>query len=126
MKLFPNLTIAIVDDSPVVRAYTSFLLSQFDVCIVFEAENGQICIDKMRQTEKFPSVIILDIEMPVMDGFETAQILKMNWPATKIIAFSNKNDAYTIEKILALGADFFLTKEADITQPLIGILDLLN
>ncbi|TKT93327.1 response regulator [Dyadobacter frigoris] len=110
MKLFPNLSIAIVDDSPVVRAFTSFLLTRLDVCIIFEAENGQVCIDKMRQAVKLPSVIILDIEMPVMDGFETAQILKRDWPSLKIIAFSSKNDADSMQRILAGGADFFLNK----------------
>ncbi|MCF0055131.1 response regulator [Dyadobacter sp. CY356] len=115
-----------MDDSAVVRILISFFLSLHQASVVFEAENGQICIDRMRQADRFPSVIILDIEMPVMDGFETAKILKREWPFLKIIAYSSKNDKDSIKKLMANGKDFFVTKQDDITQPLIEILKHLS
>ncbi|GLU57061.1 response regulator [Dyadobacter frigoris] len=115
--------IAIVDDSAVVRTFTAFLLANYDFEVVFDAENGQDCIDKMHQAEQLPDIIILDIEMPVMDGFQAAAILKENWPDVKIIAFSNKNDKLSMEKILAAGAKAFVTKESDITEKLIEIIN---
>lgn len=115
--------IAIVDDSPVVRTFTAFLLANHDFEVVFDAENGQECIEKMHQAEQLPDIVILDIEMPVMDGFQAAAILKTNWPDAKIIAFSNKNDKESMEKILAAGAIAFVTKESDITEKLIEIIN---
>ncbi|MCF0059192.1 response regulator transcription factor [Dyadobacter sp. CY356] len=112
-------SVAIVDDSNVVRTFTAFLLANHDIEVVFDAENGQECIDKMRQAKQLPNIIILDIEMPVMDGFQAAEILRTNWPDVKIIAFSNKNDPSSMEKIMAAGAVAFVTKECDITEKLI-------
>ncbi|MBE9463536.1 response regulator [Dyadobacter subterraneus] len=115
--------IAIVDDSAVVRTFTAFLLANYDFEVVFDAEDGQECIDKMHQVEQLPDIVILDIEMPVMDGFQAAAILKTNWPEVKIIAFSNMNDSSSKEKILAAGAEAFVTKESDITEKLIDIIN---
>lgn len=115
--------IAIVDDSSVVRTFTAFLLANYDFEVLFDAENGQQCIDKMHTAEQLPNIIILDIEMPVMDGFQAAEILKTNWPEVKIIAFSNKNDQLSIEKVLAAGAVAFVTKESDITEKLIQVIN---
>lgn len=127
MNAFSNPSIAIVDDSAAVRTFTGFLLSHHDYLVAFEAENGQQCIDHMNQSETLPGLIILDLEMPVMDGFKTAEILKANWPDVKIVALSNFNDAESIAKITAAGADFFITKEKDITDKLIKtIRRLLN
>lgn len=115
--------IAIVDDSAVVRTFTAFLLANHDFDIAFDAEDGKECIEKMHQADPLPNIVILDIEMPVMDGFEAASILKANWPQVKIIAFSNKNDKLSMEKILAAGAEAFVTKESDITEKLIEIIN---
>ncbi|WP_159477357.1 PleD family two-component system response regulator [Dyadobacter sp. 3J3] len=115
--------IAIVDDSAVVRTFTAFLLANHDLEVLFDAENGQDCIDKMHQAEQLPDIIILDIEMPVMDGFQAAAILKKSWPDVKIIAFSHKNDQLSMEKIMAAGAVAFVTKEKDITEKLIEIIN---
>ncbi len=112
-------SVAIVDDSAVVRTFTAFLLANHDLEVVFDAENGQECIDKMNEAKQLPNIVILDIEMPVMDGFQAAAILKTKWPDVKIIAFSNKNDPSSMEKILAAGAVAFVTKESDITEKLI-------
>jgi CheY-like chemotaxis protein len=118
-------TIAIVDDSPVVRTLVSFMLIKHNFRVVFESVNGQDCLDKIHDSGRVPFVIILDIEMPVMDGFETARILKSDWPDTKIIALSSKNDPATIEQIVEAGADFFISKQGDITGILINTLKLL-
>jgi CheY-like chemotaxis protein len=125
MQIPDEKTIAIVDDSPVVRAYVSFLLIKHDLSVVFEATDGQDCLEKIREAGKAPYVIILDIEMPVMNGFETAMVLKNDWPDTKIIALSAKNDLATIDQITEAGADFFISKQGDITVTLINTLNML-
>jgi CheY-like chemotaxis protein len=127
MKDSTNPRIAIIDDSPTVRLFTSFLLTSYGFDIAFEAENGKECIEQMNKSEILPQLVIMDIEMPVMDGFEVVPILKSRWPEVKIIALSDKNDQCSIDKVIAAGADFFLTKEKEIRNKLIdNINELLN
>ncbi|WP_138477000.1 response regulator [Dyadobacter bucti] len=125
MHTLNDKTIAVVDDSPVVRAYVSFLLIKNNLSVVFEATDGQDCLSKIREAGKAPCVVILDIEMPIMDGFETALILKNDWPDTKIIAMSSKSDSSTIGQMAEAGADFFISKEGNITDALINTLNML-
>jgi len=109
----PLYEVAIVDDNALVRHATRYMLSQNNITISFEAENGQDCIDKMHQSSQKPDVIVLDMEMPIMTGFQAAVILKQNWPLTKIIAFSGRDDSASINDILAAGADYFLSKQSE-------------
>ncbi|MCF2444051.1 response regulator transcription factor [Dyadobacter sp. CY345] len=109
----PNFNVAIVDDNVMIRYATRYMLANNKINIAFEAENGQDCIDKMYQSEQIPDVIVLDMEMPVMSGFQAAVILKQNWPSTKIIAFSGRDDSVTINNIMAAGADYFLSKQSE-------------
>jgi len=125
MHILNEKTIAVVDDSPVVRAYVSFLLIKNNLSVVFEATDGQDCLSKIREAGKAPYVVILDIEMPVMDGFETALILKNDWPETKIIAMSSRSDSSTIGQMAEAGADYFICKEENITDALINTLNVL-
>ncbi|WP_090330827.1 response regulator [Dyadobacter koreensis] len=112
MKI-PPFEVAIVDDNALVRHATRYMLSNNNINIAFEAENGQDCIEKMQQSSQKPDIIVLDMEMPIMTGFQAAVILKKNWPLTKIIAFSGRDDSESIRDILAAGADFFLSKHSE-------------
>jgi len=112
MKDLKSLEVAIVDDNTMVRYATRYMLSNNNITVAFEAENGQDCIDKMHQSAQHPDVIVLDIEMPVLTGFQTAKILKQNWPQTKIIAFSGRDDSESVNTMLAAGADYFLSKQS--------------
>lgn len=63
-----------------------------------------------------PDIIILDVEMPQMDGFETAKMLKKYWPQVKIIANSGLLDRAISTKMIAAGADRFITKNFNSMQ----------
>jgi DNA-binding NarL/FixJ family response regulator len=108
-----ELLVGIVDDNALVREVTRAFLVKTPVLVAFEAENGQQCIDKLKSLQQIPDVIILDLEMPVMDGFQTAVILKELWPAIQIIVFSGTEDENKIRTILQSGAEYFLPKCSD-------------
>ena len=102
--------VAIVDDNMLVRHTTQYILSSKSISIIFEAENGQECIEKITDSLEKPDIVILDLDMPVLDGYQTAVILKASWPEIKIIAFSGTNDPAIIQRSFAAGADHFFSK----------------
>lgn len=109
-------TIAIVDDHAMLRQAMSLRLGLLGYKVVLEAENGQVFLDKLSQLPAPPAVCLLDINMPVMDGFETATALKKDWPCIKILFFSMHNSNAFISKARQLGADGFLTKDASFEE----------
>lgn len=105
-----SVKIAIVDDSAIFQKLLFFYLDSYGYNVAFQAENGAECIEILNKTIHHPDIIILDINMPVMNGFETAKKIKSNWPSIIVIAYSSDDDQYTQEKIISCGADKFIYK----------------
>ena len=104
--------IAIVDDHALVAKAFAGLIERFDDYeVIFEAEHGK---DMMRffELKQIPDLILLDINMPVMDGFETALWLKNNYPEIKVIALSMNNTEESIVGMLRNGARGYLLKDS--------------
>ena len=112
-----KINILLVDDVTSVRIGLSTILQLMDdLTIVGEAENG---LEAIRLAEQLnPDVILMDLAMPKLDGFEATRRIKANHPEIGIIVFSIHDDDDTREKACAVGADAFIEKEAE-TQLLI-------
>src|SRR5882672_2773463 len=100
-----NVRVLIVDDTPLVRHVISELFAQetgFDV--IGTAENGREALTRIHLLK--PDLVILDIEMPVMDGWETLQAIQLSYPDLAVIMFSSlfPNDRESAARALALGA----------------------
>jgi DNA-binding NarL/FixJ family response regulator len=91
--------------------------------VVLDAENGKDFLDQLPKLPAPPDVCLLDINMPVMDGFETATQLKKNWPQIKIVFFSMHNSRSYVSKAKQIGADGFLSKDAtaDELKKMLGV-----
>jgi DNA-binding NarL/FixJ family response regulator len=101
--LLMSTRILIVDDHSAVRRSLRSVLEavpEFTVC--GEAENGQVGIQNAQHLK--PDAIILDISMPVMNGFDAAKILKSLMPSVPILMFTAFNSANLAEEALAAGA----------------------
>jgi len=109
-------TMAIVDDHMMLRQAMSLRLTLLGYRVVLEAENGEDFLDKLAKLSDLPDVCLLDINMPVMDGFETATVLKANWPQIKIVFFSMHNSKSFINKAKKIGAEGFLSKDASLDE----------
>jgi len=108
-----KITIAVVDDQYLFRQGLISLLKEFDnLEVIMEASNGKELIDKMK--EKLPDVVLLDLEMPVMDGIETTISLKRKYPFVKIIILTMHTDDEFIIQLVEKGASGFLPKDKDI------------
>ena len=109
------LTIAIVDDHGIMRKAVSLRLSMAGYKVVMEAENGKHFLDQL-QRGPVPELCLLDINMPVMNGFETLGHLKKDYPQMKVVFFSMQDDKPFITKALQLGADGYVTKDAPLEE----------
>lgn len=95
-----------------------------EVKVIVSADNGADLIKQIKHCEVLPEVCLLDIEMPVMNGFETTRTLKKRYPNIGIIALSGyETEPYQI-RMLQSGADTYLNKRTDIKELLHTIVAL--
>ena len=108
-------TIALADDHTVMRNGLATLLKGLGYAILFEADNGKDLITKINK-DNLPDVALLDINMPVMDGYETAAWLKENFPEVKVLALSMYDDEAAIIRMLKNGAKGYVLKDSNIAD----------
>ncbi|TAH12374.1 MAG: DNA-binding response regulator [Runella slithyformis] len=103
-------TIAIVDDHELMAKALSGLVQKYEEYeVLYEVSNGQELLERIRQNN-VPDVVLLDINMPVMNGFETALWLKNNHPNVKVLALSMNDREESIVGMLRNGARGYLLK----------------
>ena len=113
--------VLIVDDSSVVRdGLKGILRAHPEIAMVGEAENGLEAIDKADQLK--PDVILMDAQMPVMDGMEATRQIKERLPVVKVL-FLTVHAGY-MEDALAAGADGYLPKDSGRRELLQAIREL--
>jgi DNA-binding NarL/FixJ family response regulator len=104
--------VAIADDHTLFRTgVKTSLSSRKDIQMVAEAENGMQLLNLLRHIK--PDVILLDIQMPIMDGLSTLPEIKKLYPDIKVIMLSMHNDHSMITRMMEIGANSYLTKESD-------------
>jgi DNA-binding NarL/FixJ family response regulator len=109
----PITQIALVDDHRLFRSGLVSLINSFiGYEVIFEAANGDELSRKISPKFK-PDIILLDINMPVMDGIETAQWLHNNYPDICIIVLSMFEDADKVLTMVKLGVKGYLLKDAE-------------
>jgi DNA-binding NarL/FixJ family response regulator len=108
-----KIQVAIADDHTLLRKALAKLVNSFEnYAVLFEAENGKEIKNKIAQ-HIVPDVVLLDVNMPEMDGYETARWLYKNYPQIKVLALSMLSDEKTIIKMLRLGAKGYILKNID-------------
>lgn len=104
-------TIVIVDDHILIAKALEGIIGNFnDFEVIYVCENGQDLIDKFQNNGQIPDFILLDISMPIMNGFETAAWLTKNYPDIKIMALSMQGDDNSVIKMIKNGAKGYLLK----------------
>ena len=95
--------IALVDDHVLLRNGLCGIIGNFDnFTVLFEADNGSDFIQKL-DPNNLPDIVLLDISMPIMNGYETAEWIYNHHPSIKIMVLSMLNDERTIIKMLNMG-----------------------
>ena len=104
--------VAIADDHALFRAGVKTTLSMHkDIKMIAEADNGMQLLSILKHVQ--PDVILLDIQMPIMDGISTLPEIKQLYPDIKVIMLTMHNDHSMISKLMELGANSYLTKNSD-------------
>ncbi|OIQ30013.1 MAG: DNA-binding response regulator [Bacteroidetes bacterium MedPE-SWsnd-G2] len=108
-----KIRIALADDELLFRqGLISLLKRDDDLEIVFDAENGQDLIDKLRTTQDPPEIIITDLKMPELNGVEATKIIRKEFPNTKIIALTSYFSKPFIVNMISIGAVAYLAKNS--------------
>ncbi len=103
--------LVIVDDHLLVADSLKSLIEMFSgYHVLYHAKNGLDLQQKMEQ-ETLPNVILLDVNMPVMNGYETMEWLNKNHPEIKVLALSMDDDEQMVLKMLSKGANGYLLKD---------------
>ena len=118
--------VMLVEDDADIQTVVRLSLKMRGVTDVLVVENGEECLARMREFR--PDVILLDVMMPKLDGYETCRRLKEN-PATReipVIFLTAKTQHYEIEKGLGMGAMGYLTKPFDPMKLYEQVMELLD
>ncbi|MDD4924713.1 MAG: response regulator transcription factor [Dehalococcoidales bacterium] len=107
--------VLLVDDHLLVRAGIKNILEQAsDIKVIAEASNGQEAITAVKLQQ--PDIVLLDIQMPIMDGIDTCKQLKMIWPGIKILMLTVYEEELYALRLMDAGALGYITKRADIDE----------
>ncbi|MEY8870383.1 response regulator transcription factor [Flavobacteriaceae bacterium 144Ye] len=121
-----NIKIAIVDDNTFLINAVKEKLSFFeDLNFKFSAMNGSDLLSKLEHNHNL-DLILMDIEMPVLNGIETTEIVKQKYPHIKIIMLTVFDNDENIFNAIKAGADGYLLKEINAKDLHSGILETLN
>lgn len=104
-------SIAIVDDHILIaKALADMLTKLGEYDVLYEVENGALLMEKFKNKNNIPQILLLDVSMPVMDGFETAKWVSENYPEVIIMALSMQNDEQSLVKMIKCGASGYILK----------------
>lgn len=125
MDQLNKLKILVTDDHTLFRKGTMMLVQSFaEVGEVDEAENGQEALQKL-ESNKY-DLVLMDLEMPVLDGWEASKKIVTKFPDVKIIMISMHDSLQTISDLIEIGIHSYLLKSAQPDEVHRAILSVIN
>ncbi|WP_411274300.1 response regulator [Daejeonella sp.] len=119
--MLEKISIAIVDDHTLFRSGVANLLSEFEeIDVLFQASSG-IELQQKLSADNLPDIILMDITMPLMDGYETTKWVTAQYPGISVLALSMFDDEKSIINMLRAGACGYLLKESNASDLLEAI-----
>jgi DNA-binding NarL/FixJ family response regulator len=110
-----KIKVTLVDDHALFRNGLKFLLDMnADIKVIAEATNGKEFIENLGAT--MPDIVLMDINMPIMDGIEATEIANRTFPDIKIIALSMFGEEEYYYKMINAGVKGFLLKNSEINE----------
>jgi len=108
------------DDHPTIRdGIINVLSHEKDIEVIGSAENGAVLLSMLENNK--PDLILIDINMPVMNGIDAIKVIKSKYPEIKLIVFSQYDEKRFVKRVLKEGANGYLLKSADANELLKAI-----
>lgn len=115
--------VAVVEDHTIVRqALVLMLKKEPKVVVTLQAENGKSFLEQLPNHDI--DVVLLDLEMPVLNGLETLRILRANYPSIHVIILSMHSDEWMVNEMIQEGAKSFLLKNCSLDEMLDALFDV--
>lgn len=106
-----HITVLLADDHDVVReGFRALLAAEKDIKVIADARNGREAVQLAKGLR--PDVVVMDIAMPLLNGFEAVRQILKAVPAVKILVLSAHSDIEYVERVTALGATGYLLKQS--------------
>lgn len=120
-------SVVVVDDHILLSQAIGGLVDAFDQFkVLYLCKNGQELIDAFQNPKNIPDIVLMDVNMPILNGIETTTYLKDHFPEVKVLALSIEEDDATILKMLRAGAKGYLMKDvkkAELQEALLEVVE---
>ena len=124
--MVPAVKILIVDDQPMIGEGLKQMLNfEKSFTVINFAKDGNECLDMIKHGEH-PNVVLMDIKMSGMNGFEATKNIKKEFPEVKVIILTNYDDPKYVEQSIHAGAHGFLLKDVERADLIAAIRDVAN
>ncbi|MBX2827442.1 MAG: response regulator transcription factor [Flavobacteriaceae bacterium] len=120
-------SVVVVDDHNLLSQAIGGLVEGFEQFqVLYTCKNGQELLDKFRNPKNIPDIVLMDVNMPILNGIETTAHLYEHFPHVKVLALSIEEDETTILKMLRAGAKGYLMKDVkkfELQQALLEVME---
>jgi DNA-binding NarL/FixJ family response regulator len=117
--------VALIDDHQLFRKSLTLLVNSFDgITTVFDTNDGTSLFTFLATSSI--DILLLDLQMPIMDGFEVCRLLKIKHPEVKILVVSQLTTKEAVHKVMELGANGFFTKNSPPEQLQAAIISVME
>lgn len=115
-------SIILVDDHTLVSNAIADLINHMDeYTVIHQFKHGQELLDYLKTAQKYPDIILLDMNMPVLNGLETMKQLKTNYPGIQVLALSMNDDDLSVIQMMKAGACGYLSKQVTEDELLLAL-----
>ncbi len=122
-----NYSVVVVDDHNLLSQAIGGLVDGFEQFeVLYTCKNGQELLDKFKNPKNIPDIVLMDVNMPILNGIETTAHLHEHFPHVKVLALSIEEDESTILKMLRSGAKGYLMKDVkkfELQQALLEVME---
>jgi DNA-binding NarL/FixJ family response regulator len=120
-----KIKLLLVDDQELIRESLAFVLNTDpDIEVVGLAANGEEGIQLCEKLQ--PSLVLMDIQMPVVDGIQATKVIKQKWPEIKVMILTTFQEVEQVVEALSLGAEGYLLKAIHPKDLISGIKHIHN
>lgn len=120
-------TVVVVDDHVLLSQAIADLVNSFeDFRTMYICNNGQELLDRLKESDEQPDIVLMDISMPVLNGIQTAQLITEIYPRINILALTVIEDENAVIKMLKAGAKGYLLKDIEKSELEIALIEVMT